>query len=59
MKRLEYAVKDVKPIQIQLEEDLTELEEVNVISTGYYDVDKRKSTSSVTSLKMDDIMQRE
>ena len=39
MKRLEYAVKDVKPIQIQLEEDLTELEEVNVISTGYYDVD--------------------
>lgn len=57
MKRLEYPVKDWKPIRVQLEEDLTELEEVNVISTGYYDIDKRKSTSSVTSLKMDDIMQ--
>ena len=33
-----------------------ELDEVTV-STGYYKVDKRHLTSSVTTLKMDDIMQ--
>lgn len=43
-------------LQIVLEEDLMELEEVTV-STGYYKVDKRHLTSSVTTLKMDDIMQ--
>ena len=42
--------------QSVLEEDLMELEEVTV-STGYYKVDKRHLTSSVTTLKMDDIMQ--
>ena len=43
-------------LQIVLEEDLMELEEVTV-STGYYKVDKRHLTSSVITLKMDDIMQ--
>lgn len=43
-------------LQIVLEKDLMELEEVTV-STGYYKVDKRHLTSSVTTLKMDDIMQ--
>ena len=57
MKRLEVPVKGVEPINVTLEEDATELDEVNVISTGYYNVDKRHLTSSVTSLKMDDIMQ--
>lgn len=56
MKRLEYAVKDNKPINVTLEEDASELDEVEVISTGYYDVDKRLSTSAVTSLKAEDIL---
>lgn len=56
MKRLEYTVKGDKPMSIMLEEDATELEQVNVISTGYFDVDKRLSTSAVTSLKADDIL---
>ena len=43
-------------IQVVMEEVLTELDEVTV-STGYYKVDKRHLTSSVTTLKMDDIMQ--
>lgn len=56
MKRLEYVVKDNKPINVTLEEDASELDEVEVISTGYYDVDKRLSTSAVTSLKAEDIL---
>lgn len=43
-------------LNVVLEEDLQELDEVTV-STGYYKVDKRQLTSSVTTLKMDDIMQ--
>lgn len=43
-------------LNVVLEEDLQELDEVT-ISTGYYKVDKRQLTSSVTTLKMDDIMQ--
>ncbi len=42
-------------LRITLEEDLEELDEV--VSYGYYSMDKRKSTSSITSLKMDEIMQ--
>lgn len=43
-------------LNVVLEEDLQELDEVTV-STGYFKVDKRQLTSSVTTLKMDDIMQ--
>ena len=56
MKRLEYTVKDDKPLNIKLEDDSSELDEVNVISTGYYDVDKRLSTSAVTSLRAEDVL---
>ena len=42
-------------LNIVLEEELQELDEV--VSLGYFNVDKRKSTSAITSLKMDDIMQ--
>ena len=56
MKRLEVPAQFGEPMKVTLEEDATELDEVNVISTGYYNVDKRHLTSSVTSLKMDDIM---
>ncbi|WP_187376727.1 MULTISPECIES: SusC/RagA family TonB-linked outer membrane protein [Butyricimonas] len=42
-------------LHIVMEEDLEELEEV--VSLGYFNQDKRTSTSAITSLKMDDIMQ--
>ena len=42
-------------LRIVLEEESVELEEA--VSMGYYKVDKRHLTSSVTTLKMDDIMQ--
>lgn len=56
MKRQEVAVKDDKPIKVKMEEEAVTLEEANVISTGYYNVDKRHLTSSVTSIKAEDIM---
>ena len=47
-------VTNLKDSVIVLEPDCCELEEV--VSYGYYNVDKRKSTSAVTSLKADDIL---
>ena len=40
---------------IKLEEDVQEMDEVVVVSTGYQDIDRRRLTSAVTTLKMDDI----
>lgn len=40
---------------ITMEDDVLEMDEVNVVSTGYGDIDRRRLTSAVTSLKMDDI----
>lgn len=54
MKRLEMKGIADKPMEVKLEEDAQELDEV--VSFGYYKVDKRHMTSSVTSLKADDIM---
>ncbi|WP_099291750.1 MULTISPECIES: SusC/RagA family TonB-linked outer membrane protein [unclassified Butyricimonas] len=54
MKSTEKAVKVGEILHVQLEEENTELEEV--VSYGYYNVDKRLLTSSVTSLKASDIM---
>ena len=42
-------------LHVELKVEATELEEV--VSLGYFNVDRRKSTSAITSLKMDDIMQ--
>lgn len=44
-------------IYVVLEEDITELGQVDVISTGFQTFDRRHLTSAVTSLRMDDIMQ--
>lgn len=41
---------------VTMEEDLVAMDEVTVVSTGYGDVDRRRLTSAVTSLNMDDIM---
>ena len=54
MKQIEREVKVGLPINVVMEEDVATLDEV--VSYGYYNVDKRHMTSSVTSLKMDDIM---
>lgn len=41
---------------ITMEDDMVAMDEVTVVSTGYGDVDRRRLTSAVTSLNMDDIM---
>lgn len=48
-------VDGVMEYTVHLEEDQTELDEVTVVSTGYQNIDRRRLTSAVTSLKMDDI----
>ncbi|WP_303178582.1 SusC/RagA family TonB-linked outer membrane protein [uncultured Butyricimonas sp.] len=54
MKRLEVTATPDKPMNIVMEEDAQEMEEVVV--TGYQVIDKRKSTSAITTVNMDDIM---
>ena len=42
--------------QIVMEEDIYELEAVNVVETGYGTIDRRHLTSSVTSVRAEDIL---
>lgn len=56
MKTQTIKIADQDSLSVVMEENAQELDEVT-ISTGYYKVDKRQLTSSVTTLKMDDIMQ--
>lgn len=56
MKRTEVQVKGTEPVTVILEEDATELDEVQVVSLGYFQQDKRTVTGDITTLKMDDIM---
>ena len=55
MKRVEKKWDGQDTLNVVMEEDVTQMEEVKVVSTGYQDIDRRKLTSAVTSLKMDDI----
>ena len=57
MKSKEVIVKkaDKKEYEITLEDEVEALDEVTVVSTGYQDIDRRRLTSAVTSIKMDDI----
>ena len=48
-----YAGKDT--INVVLKESVNTLDEVVVVNTGYEQVDKRKLTSAITSIKADDI----
>lgn len=43
-------------VDVVMREMAESLDEVNVISTGYGDIDRRRSTAAVTSIKMDDIL---
>lgn len=54
MDRKEIKITTQQEINVTLKEQVTELEEA-VVSTGYYNVPKSHLTSSVTSLKADDI----
>ncbi|MFR3330389.1 MAG: SusC/RagA family TonB-linked outer membrane protein [Odoribacter splanchnicus] len=54
MKSVERTLTPGKHVHIHMEEDSQELEEV--VSYGYYTVDKRYMTSAVTSLKAEDIL---
>lgn len=57
MKTKEIIVKksDNKEYEIILEDEMETLNEVTVISTGYQDIDRRRNTSAITSLKMEDV----
>ena len=58
MKRMEHPVKDPNVfLQIKLEEDVTELQEVDVVvNTGYQEIDRRHLTSAVSSVRAEDIL---
>lgn len=53
MKRVERIAEEGKPIQVVLEEDAASLDEV--VITGYQTIDRRKNTSAIQTLNMDDI----
>lgn len=54
MKSVERTLTPGKPVHIYMEESSQQLDEV--VSYGYYTVDKRYMTSAVTSLKAEDIL---
>ncbi|UII23172.1 SusC/RagA family TonB-linked outer membrane protein [Fulvivirga ligni] len=51
----EVAINSRTVIDVQMEEDITTLNEVMVISTGYQDIDKRLFTGSVVKLDAEEI----
>ena len=57
MKTKEIIVKkaDNKEYEITLEDDVETLDEVQVVSTGYQDIDRRRNTTAITTLKGEDI----
>ncbi len=55
MKKQEVAVGNNKEINVRMEQKASDLNEVTVIATGYQTIEKRKLTSAITSIKMDDI----
>lgn len=55
METLEQKVTAKTGLKIVMVESASSIDNIEVISNGYYDVDKRLSTSAVTSLKADDI----
>ncbi|MBT1687978.1 SusC/RagA family TonB-linked outer membrane protein [Dawidia soli] len=54
-KPLEVPASNRSAIDITLEEDITHLNEVTVVSTGYQEVDKRLFTGSVVNLSANDV----
>ena len=56
MEPREIVYRGEKTIDVTMRAAAEELEEVNVVSTGYGDIDRRRLTAAVTSIKMDDIL---
>lgn len=54
-KPMEVPASNRSAIDISLEEDITHLNEVTVVSTGYQEVDKRLFTGSVVNLSANDV----
>jgi len=54
-KTLEIEVGTKTTINVTLEEDAAQLKEVNVVSTGYQDLNKKLFTGAATSLKASDV----
>ncbi|MFR5657580.1 MAG: carboxypeptidase-like regulatory domain-containing protein, partial [Butyricimonas faecihominis] len=54
MKTKEVTWKGEKALSVVMEEEVSEMEEV--VITGYQVIDRRKSTSAINSVKMEDIM---
>lgn len=54
-KTIEVAVNGRTSIDVTLEEDASDLQEVNIISTGYQDLNKKLFTGAATSLKASDV----
>ncbi len=54
MKTKEVTWKGEKELSVVMEEEVSEMEEV--VITGYQVIDRRKSTSAINSVKMEDIM---
>ena len=48
-------LRDVHDLVIRMKESANTLDKVEVVSTGYQDIDRKRLTSSVTTVKMDDI----
>lgn len=56
MKKVAVQYKGQKSLDVEMEEDSYALETVNVVETGYGTIDKRHLTSSISSVKAEDIL---
>lgn len=54
-KTFEIAVNGRTSIDVSLDEDANDLKEVNIVSTGYQDINKKLFTGAATSLKASDV----
>ena len=56
MKKIAVQYKGQKSLDIEMEEDSYTLDAVNVVQTGYGTIDKRHLTSSISSVRAEDIL---
>lgn len=56
MKKKTVRYKNEESLEVNMEDDVYELETANVISTGYQNIDPRRLTSAITSVKAEDIL---
>lgn len=56
MKKKTIPYKNEESLDVKMEDDIYELNTVNVISTGYQNLDPRRLTSAITSVKAEDVL---